>query len=275
MFNPINVSCQCKIGYSLNASDLCHPITCGNNSVLTKAGVCECDNGYTLVNASCILLGSYPTRSHNYDVILNTTLNVTVTTQDTYTCGCPAGFRIVGEVCVPCSFLFTECPCPEGWVFKNGTCQTCDAVGATDCMSCERIDDKQKAGAIRYDWCNRCNPGFYIYQFVDASMSRCEECLPRCSECMAVPKPGNPYPWCSACYPGNFFLERQTSCYSCSRVDPNCMQCGLAENSNTAICLYCKPPYVIDGTKCKCPNPANNNTEQCINCQVGCLVCEN
>lgn len=105
LWNIFTNSCQCKPGYTLS-SGVCVPISCGSNFEMSPTGVCICVNGYVLVNSSCIQVGSYAAHSPMYNITFSSTFNTSANTQITnYTCGCPAGFKFLGNRCIPCHYL--------------------------------------------------------------------------------------------------------------------------------------------------------------------------
>ncbi|ELP89132.1 hypothetical protein EIN_484740 [Entamoeba invadens IP1] len=179
--------------------------------------------------------------------------------------------------CEVCSSASTCLKCEDGYISKDGQCQTCQYYG--ECYQCDINKCTACSANYKYDSetlkCGFCELelGYYV------SGNDCNRCNANCTLCTSVTI-------CTECKDG-FYLKDST-CLPCTVT--NCFKCTEFE------CLGCQTVFYLNDNKlcnscsefgnctectidvctvCFDKMYYNTTTKICENCVEGCDVCDN
>ncbi|KAL4449882.1 hypothetical protein ABPG74_015001 [Tetrahymena malaccensis] len=174
--------------------------------------------------------------------------------------------------------------CPSKY-FGNQSTQICEKCDTT-CQECTGQNSNQctKCSGSLYLDANKCVPVCQPGKFSNKSTNNCDLCdQSQCKECVDSSTK------CTKC-DTNLYLNNDNTCQSscpkgyftnskngkCDQCDPNCETCF---GPNSDQCTNCKGNLYFDSIslKCveKCPQKyyANNQNNQCMECDKSCLEC--
>ncbi|KAL4482623.1 hypothetical protein ABPG73_021283 [Tetrahymena malaccensis] len=260
---------SCSVGYFYQNQCLTQcPDQCNTNQFLDTDGVCK---------SNCPPGKWTNTTTKKCELCDSNCKSCDVTSKSNCTsCNSPQFLDKTSSLCVN--------TCPSKY-FGNQSTQICEKCDTT-CQECTGQNSNQctKCSGSLYLDANKCVPVCQPGKFSNKSTNNCDLCdQSQCKECVDSSTK------CTKC-DTNLYLNNDNTCQSscpkgyftnskngkCDQCDPNCETCF---GPNSDQCTNCKGNLYFDSIslKCveKCPQKyyANNQNNQCMECDKSCLEC--